>query len=281
MNCFMFPGQPLTGSAVLPEDDDFHAVARLVREKAFFDLTSFSWLEKPSSHNVKLQLFGVAMSLYQCRRKRGEKLEPAIVTQHSMGIYPSLAACGCLPEAETLELTYRSGECLARMATTADYGLGCIIGLPVEPVLSLCRNNGVYLANHNTSRHFLISGTREKIETAIAESLVHGAFSAKVFHCDAPLHTPLIGTLEKDLLEIFSDYHYAEPRHPLVDHLDQQRLKAADLPAFMLRQLLLPVYWEKTYRTLVAMGVTRFYEIGPGEALKKFNRWIASENEHL
>jgi [acyl-carrier-protein] S-malonyltransferase len=33
------------------------------------------------------------------------------------------------------------------------------------------------------------------------------------------------------------------------------------------RQVLQPVLWEKTLRNLLAAGVQRFYEIGPGRVL--------------
>ncbi|ABQ27764.1 ACP S-malonyltransferase [Geotalea uraniireducens] len=278
MNCFMFPGQPLSRSATLPVDDDFSAIAGMVRERARFDLESFSWLGEGSTDNVKLQLFGVAMSIYQARKMRRQGVTPDLVAEHSMGIYPALAACGCLPEAEVVELTCRVGSCLAQMGKSRRYALGCVIGLTLEPLLAVAENNGVHLANHNTSRHFLLAGTRPDMETAMAEALAQGAFSAKTFDCDAPLHTPLMAEAEEELRDIFADYHYAEPFCPLMDHLDQEYLTAADLADFMLRQLFQPVFWEKTYHALRASGVRTFFEVGVGDSLKKYNRWIESEH---
>lgn len=277
MNCFMFPGQPLSSVATLPADDDFVAISEMVRRVASFDLESFSWLGEGSSDNVKLQLFGVAMSIYQARKMRRQGVTPALAAEHSMGIYPALAACGCLPEAEVVELTYRAGSCLAQMGKSRSYALGCVIGLTLEPLLAVGENNGVHLANHNTSRHFLLAGARSNMETAMAEALAQGAFSAKTFPCDAPLHTPLMAEAERELRDIFADYRYAEPFCPLMDHLDQEYLTASDLAGFMLRQLFQPVYWERTYRALLAAGAVNFYEVGAGDALKKYNRWIESE----
>jgi len=277
MNCFMFPGQPLSSVATLPADDDFVAISEMVRRVASFDLESFSWLGEGSTDNVKLQLFGVAMSIYQARKMRRQGVTPDLVAEHSMGIYPALAACGCLPEAEVIELTCRVGTCLAQMGKNRRYALGCVIGLTLEPLLAVAENNGVHLANHNTSRHFLLAGTRPDMETAMAEALAQGAFSAKTFDCDAPLHTPLMAEAERELRDIFADYRYLEPFCPLMDHLDQEYLTAADLADFMLRQLFQPVFWEKTYHALRASGVRTFFEVGVGDSLKKYNRWIESE----
>lgn len=279
MNCFMFPGQPLSRSTALPGDADFAEIAEMARRRAHFDLESFGWLGEESTDNVKLQLFGVAVSICRLRNMRREGVKPDLAAEHSMGIYPALAACGSLPEAEVIELTWRVGSCLAHMGKNRQYALGCVIGLTLEPLRAVAENNGVYLANHNTSRHFLLSGERADMEAAMAESLEQGAFSAKTFPCDAPLHTPLMAEVEQGLRGIFADYRYAEPLFPLMDHLDQEYLAAADLADFMLRQLSLPVYWERTYRALRAAGAGSFFEVGVGDALKKYNRWIDGENQ--
>lgn len=277
MICFMFPGQPLSRLASLPADDDFAQVAELVRRVSRLDLESFDWLEGEGTDDLKLQVFGVAYSLYRLRRLRAEGLSPDLVAEHSMGIYPALAACGSISDADAVEMTWRVGSTLPRIAGSQRYALGCVIGLTLEPVLALAGNNGVHLANHNTSRHFLLSGTRDGIAAALDEALAAGAFSARSFDCDAPLHSPLMAPLDQELRDIFADYRYAAPACPLLDHLEQRHLSAEEIPGFLLRELSLPVYWEQSYRTLHAAGATRFLEVGAGEALKKYNRWIDSE----
>ena len=280
MNCFMFPGQPLLLGARHAADDDYSAIAGMVRERARLDLDSFSWLGNECTDNVKLQLYGVAMSLYRLRKMRSDGVQADLVAEHSMGIYAALVACGALPEAEVIELTCRAGSCLAQMGKGRRYALGCVIGLTLEPLLAVAESHDVHLANHNTSRHFLLAGERAAMEAAMAEALAQGAFSAKTFECDAPLHTPLVLEVERELRDIFADYRYAEPACPLLDHLDQEYLTAADMADFMLRELALPVFWERTYRALRAAGVRTFFEVGVGDSLKKYNRWIDSEVAH-
>jgi malonyl CoA-acyl carrier protein transacylase len=194
-----------------------------------------------------------------------------------MGIYPALAASGALSEGDAIEMAFRVGACMARMAPAGTYALGCMVGLTIEPLLAIAENNGVYVANLNTSRHFLLSGPRRNIEEAEAEALQAGAFSVRTFPSDAPLHTPLLAGLEGGLREIFAGYRYREPEVPLLDHIDQEYLTAGDLAEFLVRELTLPVYWEKSYRALRRAGVSSFYEAGAGDALKKYNRWIDSE----
>jgi malonyl CoA-acyl carrier protein transacylase len=274
----MFPGQPLFGGAQTLDDPDYRDIAALTAEKTHFDLGRFCWLRGEGSENVKLQIYGGAMSLYEARRLRRDGVTPGIIAEHSMGIYSALAACGSLSEGEALELTWRVGCCMAKMSAAGRYALGCIVGLTLEPLLAVAESNEVYLANHNTSRHFLLCGERHNIERATAEALQRGAFSAKTFPCDAPLHTPLMEDVADELRDIFTGYRYREPTITLLNHIDQDCLTASELAAFMERELTLPVFWERTYHALRATGVTAFFEVGAGDALKKYNRWIESEN---
>jgi len=273
----MFPGQPLSRGAEPVDDADYQDIRKLALERTGLDIHDFSWGGEPSTESVALQVYGAAMSLYQARLLDRQGTRPGLVAEHSMGIYAALAAVGSIAFGDALEMTCRIGRCMARMAATGDYALGCMVGLPLEPLLAIAENNGVFLANHNTSRHFLLSGERFGIESAVAESLQNGAFSAKVFPCDAPLHSPLMEASTGCLREIVDEYRYAEPAVPLMNHIDQDFLTAREIKDFLLRELLLPVKWERTYRALRAAGVAKFVEVGFGDSLKKYNRWIESE----
>ena len=276
MNCFMFPGQPLAHDATLPGNADFSELAALTRAHTGLDLSAFTWGAGTHSEQVALQVYGVAVSLYRHRCLRLEGMKPAVAAEHSMGVYAALAACGSICEGEALELAFRVGACMERRFRGRDYALGCLVGVTAEKLAVLAAEGAVFLANHNTSHHFLLSGGRREMEATLGRALASGAFSAKSFPCDAPLHTPLMAEAEGELAAIFSDYRYLEPACPLMNHIDQEFLTAAEIPAFLLRELTETVRWEATYRALKQFGATRFVEVGAGDSLKKYNRWIES-----
>ena len=277
MNCFMFPGQPLAFATPLPVDPDFAEISRMAGERTCLDLATLSWTKGAPSENVKLQVYGAAMSLYQNRLQLRQGVKPDILSEHSMGIYPARAACGSISEEDALELTFRIGVCFAKMGEMDSYELGCVIGLTREPLSAIAANNGVYLANLNTSRHFLLTGRAANMAGAMAEARAGGAFSAKTFLSDAPLHSTLMEEIATPLTEICGEYRYQEPAIPLVNHIDQKLLTASEIQEFLVRELSLPVYWEQTYLALIAGGVKKFIETGAGDSLKKYNRWIDNE----
>jgi [acyl-carrier-protein] S-malonyltransferase len=277
MNCFMFPGQPMALKNIPADDPAFHEMARCCQAVSGFNPITGEQSSRQLTDSIRLQLFGTTMSLYRCDLLLREQGLPAIVAEHSMGVYPALAACGSVDKTTALELTWRVGVCLASMGLQRAYALGCIVGLAVDPLDSIAANNDVHIANYNTSRHFLLAGEQGRIRAAAAEAEAAGAFSVGVIPCDAPLHTPLVDEVAAELHSIVAEYTFWEPRIPLMDHLEQRRLKATDIPGFLVEELCRPVFWEKTFHTLKREGVKHFCEVGAGLALTKFNRWIDSE----
>lgn len=277
MICWMFPGKPVVFSQIPSHDPEFERISGLCNRITGFDPLVPGALDCALPESVKLQLFGTAMSLYYSAvwRIRGEI--PDIVAEHSMGIYPALAASGSIEPATALELTWRIGTCMAKMGSKNEYALCCVIGMEVVTLQQIADRCGVFIANHNTSRHFLLAGERNRIEAAMKEAVAARAFSVSVFPCDAPLHTPLIEEIAGNLQRIVGDYDFQEPVVPLMEHITQSTLSARRIPQFLVDELCKPVFWDKTYLALRSMGVSKFQEAGAGKTLVKFNRWIDSE----
>lgn len=278
MICWMFPGQPVTFADAPCDDIEFRNIALLCRETTGYNPFDGGLSASGLSHSVRLQLFGACVALYRCSQLTSQGGVPDVIAEHSMGIYPALAASGSIDSATAIALTWRIGVSMAEMSLRREYALGSVIGLTRAALAAVAANNDVYIANDNTSRHFLLAGEREKVNAALDEATASGAFSVSAFPCDAPLHTPLMEEIAGSLQQIVADYRFCEPRIPLVEHVGQTALKAAAISRFLVEELCRPVYWEATYRALRSRGVTRFQEVGAGSALAKFNRWIDSES---
>ena len=274
MLCWMFPGQPMKRDPLLFAGAEGMEMAGLCREATGFDPSLEVGDGKLPTEQVRLQVHGTAVSLLKARQRRNNGEAPDIIACHSMGIYAALAAAGAVSEHEALELTARAGTIMAGMAEETNYAFGCLVGLSLESLQAVVAQHGVYIANYNTAKHYLIAGERGAVMASLEAASAAGAFSASLFDCDAPLHTPLMSAKRDELEKLFAGYRYTEPVVPLVEPLGQTRLTAPEISRFLLEELLAPVWWERTYRALQAAGVHSLVEIGVGEALKKFNRWI-------
>jgi [acyl-carrier-protein] S-malonyltransferase len=55
---------------------------------------------------------------------------------------------------------------------------------------------------------------------------------------------------------------------PVWSNVDAQpHTEPDEIRGLLVRQVLQPVLWEQTLRNLLAAGIDRFYEIGPGRVL--------------
>jgi [acyl-carrier-protein] S-malonyltransferase len=72
-------------------------------------------------------------------------------------------------------------------------------------------------------------------------------------------------------------------RIPVWSNVDAQaHTDPEEIRALLIRQVVQPVLWEQTMRNLLAAGIDRFYEIGPGRVLagllKRVQRQVRCEN---
>ncbi len=229
------------------------------------------------TESVKLQLYGTVASLSCCAELRDKGEKPDTIACHSMGIYPALAASGSIDRQAALELTFSFGVALSSMRTKGEYALGCVTGMEEKRLAEIARKSGVFIANRNTSRHFLLAGEKAKIVAALEMSEASGAFSARIYPCDAPLHTPLLRETTQKLKMIASGHVFVEPNIPLFEPLTQNRLTAGRIPSFLVDEICRPVFWDRTYMFLKGIGVSEFTEIAFSPLLSKFNRWIDNE----
>jgi [acyl-carrier-protein] S-malonyltransferase len=82
---------------------------------------------------------------------------------------------------------------------------------------------------------------------------------------------------DEKLAEALSGVTMNAPRVPVWSNVDARpHTDPAEIRGLLVRQVLSPVRWEDTTRGLLADGVDRFYEVGPGRVLaglvKRVNR---------
>jgi [acyl-carrier-protein] S-malonyltransferase len=82
-------------------------------------------------------------------------------------------------------------------------------------------------------------------------------------------HTELMRPADQRLVEALRETRFEGARIPVFSNVDAQPHQAAgDFPDLLVKQVLAPVLWEDCVRGLLAAGVDKFYEIGPGKVLK-------------
>ena len=204
----------------------------------------------------------------------------------SLGEYTALAFAGVMSFAEGLKLVQTRGQAMQAAADATPSGMVSVLLLPVDQVEALCekaRSVGMLqIANLLCPGNTVVSGNRaacdeiEKLATEAGVKTIRLAV-AGAFHTDImkPADQTLAAALEKMPLQA--------ARIPVWSNVDAKpHTNPAEIRGLLVRQVLQPVMWEATLRGLLALGVEKFYEIGPQRVLagllKRVDRKIECVN---
>jgi [acyl-carrier-protein] S-malonyltransferase len=204
----------------------------------------------------------------------------------SLGEYTALTFAGALSFRDGLRVVQRRGEAMQAASDATPSGMLSILGLEQSVVEELCaraRQFGVMqVANLLCPGNIVVSGHQEacaELEKLVQEKrgrtislAVAGAF-----------HTDLMKPADEALAAVLAEIPIQSPRVLVWSNVDARpHSDPEEIRRLLVRQVLQPVFWELTMRNLLADGVERFIEIGPGRVLagllKRVQRKVECRN---
>lgn len=190
----------------------------------------------------------------------------------SLGEYTALTFAGALSFADGVRLVQRRGAAMQAAADANPSGMVSILMLDRPQVEALCgqsRDAGpLWVANYLCPGNTVLSGSKEGCARALELAEEQGAKTATLAVAGA-FHTELMRPADQRLAEALRETRFEGARIPVFSNVDAQpHQSAGDFPDLLVKQVLAPVLWEDCVRGLLAAGVDKFYEIGPGKVLK-------------
>lgn len=209
-------------------------------------------------------------------------IKPVAVAGHSLGEYSALVAAGGVSYRDAVGIVKKRGQYMSEAVPAGTGLVAALLGLAADVVREVCREAAsagvVQAANFNSPGQVVIAGEKAAVERAIDIAKTKGCKKAVPLPVSVPVHTPLMqqaaDRLAKDLAAVtWSDLHM-----PLINNAEaKQIVKAADIQASLVRQLPSSVLWEDSVKTMAAMGVKIFIEVGPGTVLTGLIKRIVPE----
>jgi [acyl-carrier-protein] S-malonyltransferase len=148
----------------------------------------------------------------------------------------------------------------------------------IEVLLSEARSAGTLeIANYLCPGNTALSGALPAIERIEQLAVEKGGIRTVRLAVAGAFHTDLMKPADLRLAEALRDAVINPPVVPVWSNVDANpHTDPAEIRSLLVRQVVSPVRWEETVRGLLAAGVERFYEIGPGRVLagllKRVNR---------
>jgi [acyl-carrier-protein] S-malonyltransferase len=206
-------------------------------------------------------LYVVESILADLMRDRG--YQPNLVAGHSLGEYIALYVAGVFDWATGLRLIKRRAEL---MDSAAGGMMAALIGFNREQLeQQIQQTPDVVLANDNSPTQVVISGTPTAIEAVLSKVKAKRAIPLNV---SGAFHSPLMAAAAVQFEEVLNSVSFKSAQVPVLSNVKPTpTLDAAVLKERLSSQITGSVRWRETAERLVAEGIERVVEIGPGTVL--------------
>ena len=198
----------------------------------------------------------------------------------SLGEYTALYAAGMIAFEDALILVQKRGSAMQKAADATEGGMVSIIGLDEEKVRSLCAEAGegelLVPVNFNCPGQIAISGTKAACKRAEELAEKYGAIKAIRLEVAGAFHTETMSSAAEALTQALSSCTISEPSETqTIANITGEYYKSSEeIANGLAKQLTSPILWQKCMERLLADGVEKFYEIGPGRVLTGLMRRI-------
>jgi [acyl-carrier-protein] S-malonyltransferase len=210
-------------------------------------------------------LLAASVGMFRVLRREGLRFDVAI--GHSLGEFSALVATGAVAFKDALRIVRRRGQEMLRAADANPGGMVAVLGLDDAAVEALCAEvDGVWPANFNCPGQVVVSGTKAALESLGEKARAAGAKRVISLPVSGAFHSPLVEPALAPLREEFesTDWHTPDPRffsgctvQYETDHFSK----------LLQVQLVSPVRFTQTVKTLYSQGYDAFLEVGPGAVL--------------
>jgi [acyl-carrier-protein] S-malonyltransferase len=207
-----------------------------------------------------------------------------IVAGHSLGEYSAIVSVGGLTPAQAARIVHLRGKFMQEAVPVGTGGMAALIGPSVEEARAICEEAAegeiVSVANINAPGQVVIAGTKTAVDRAIDVAKKRGVRRALPLPVSAPFHCELMRPAEERLRPVLESAELKNLWLSLISNVDASPIGTATaVRNALLRQVESPVRWVESIQKMIAMGVRRFVEIGPGNVLTGLIKRIDSSVE--
>lgn len=233
-------------------------------------------------------------------------IKPDITAGLSLGEYSAIAAAGGMEDLDAIRLVRKRGILMQNTVPAGEGGMCAVMGLDaakIEEVLeSLTDEDGqqddtavpvvkrmdikrgdVTVANYNCPGQIVITGKLAAVEAASVKLKEAGAKRVIMLNVSGPFHSPMLVPAGEELAKELDTVILHPLQIPYVSNVTAEMVEdISGTKELLKQQVSSPVRWMQSMEYMIASGIDRFVEIGPGRTLagfmKKINRDVKVYN---
>lgn len=245
-------------------------------------------------------IFTVSAALLACMEsmlgaEKVASLRPAFMAGLSLGEYTALYAADCVDFGQALKLVSLRGAAMQKAATAAPSSMVAVMGLDETKTLEMCQalaeGEVLVAANFNAPGQVVVSGSIPACKRVEEKAKDFGASGAVALKVAGAFHSPLMAPAAMELGLALDGVTFTAPSSDSKAGFGTagtevvSNVEAAPYgclcrgKTLLMTQLTGAVRWQQSMEYLIAQGVERFYEIGPGRVLAGLMRRINRKAE--
>lgn len=223
------------------------------------------------TENTQPAILAVSAAIHAVLEEKGVTRRD-LVAGHSLGEYSAIVSVGGLMPAEAAKIVRLRGRFMQEAVPVGAGAMAALLGPSAEEAQAICAEAAqgeiVSVANINAPGQMVIAGTQTAVDRAIEIAKARGVRRARLLPVSAPFHCALMKPAEERLKLVLDGAHFKDLWVSLISNVDASPIGTATaVRNALLRQVASPVRWVESVQRMVAMGVRRIVEIGPGNVL--------------
>jgi len=233
-------------------------------------------------------IFATSVASFHAARAAGV-IDPAAIAGFaglSLGEYTALHLAGVFGFEDGLKLVAARGRYMQEAAVASPSGMVAILGADEPQVAQLCQQaaGGEVLvpANLNAPGQIVVSGSKGACERVLKAAEAAG-LKATALKVAGAFHSPLMQPAADWMAAELERVEFRLPAVPVYSNVTAQpHSDAASIKRLLVEQIVSPVQWERTMKTLLPIEGATFVELAPGRTLaglaKRINRRLPIES---
>jgi [acyl-carrier-protein] S-malonyltransferase len=289
---FVFPGQGSQSVGMLAALAEKEPVVRRVFDNASRVLDYDLWdlvqngpeEELNRTERTQPAMLAAGFAVWRVWREHGGPV-PAVMSGHSLGEYTALVCSRSLDFTTAISLVEFRGRVMQEAVPVGVGAMAAILGLTDKAVHIACReakqpNEIVEAVNFNAPNQVVIAGHAPAVKRAMEAARRRGAKRVVLLPVSVPSHSSLMKPAAEKMRARLLETEFKPPLVPEIYTVDVKKHgDPNEIRAALVEQLYKPVRWVETIRAMVAQGVDRVVECGPGRVLSGLNSRIERRRE--
>ena len=195
---------------------------------------------------------------------------PVAAAGHSLGEYTALGAAGVFSFEQGLRLVAARAGAMADAVQKAASGMAAVLGTSddrAEEVAAERRSAGgrLWVANLNAPRQVVMAGAGEDIDWLVGNARSLGLRRVVRLNVAGAFHSPMIVSAVPRVEAALEEVDFEIPDFPVWANVTAAPVGVGEMHRSLARQLVAPVRFCDSLRSMADAGAEVFVHVGPGD----------------